>query len=467
VTGEASWLAQIERVCRETPPRLVHLGRCQAESAWRCVRQSPNASWALPAALMATLLVGALPAHADSPIAKGEFQVNTYTTDDQWLESIAMDADGDFVVTWEGQGQGDYGGVYARRYQSDGTAAGDQFRVNTYTTSYQFFSSVAMDDSGDFVIAWSGYGQGHSHSDVYAKCYDRDGNVAKSEFPVNVHLTGDQDNPSVAIDADGDFVIAWHSDPQEGPGGYYGVYARGYNQDCTPRDLQEFHVNTYTTSNQRHPEVAMDGSGDFVIVWEGTGPGDADGVFARRYQGDGTAQDPQEFRVNTYTTHLQSSPAVAMDVDGDFVVAWDSASQEGVPYDQGVYARRYETDGTPLDTPEFRVNVLTTDGQVLASVGTDASGDFVIAWESEYQDGDEEGVFARRYRSDGTPLEASEFRVNLYTIGGQTVPQVAMDADGDFVVAWASYQDGDGAAVYAQRYTVPKAVYLPTVLKSG
>jgi hypothetical protein len=459
----------VERICREAPGRLLELGRYPIKGTWRWLRQSPKASWALPAALMATVLVAALPAHADSPIAHGEFQVNTYTTDDQWLESIAMNADGDFVVTWEGQGQGDSGGVYARRYQSDGTATDDQFRVNTYTASYQFFSSVAMDDSGDFVVAWSGYGQGHSHSDVYAKCYDRDGNVAKSEFLVNVHLTGDQDYPSVAIDSDGDFVIAWHSDPQEGPGGYYGVYARRYNQDCTPRDPQAFHVNTYTTSNQRHPQVAMDADGDFVVVWEGTGPGDTDGVFARRYQGDGTALDNQEFRVNTCTTDSQGEPSLAMDGSGDFVVAWASYDQEGVGSGKGVYARRYQSHGMPLDTPEFPVNTHTTSGQHGPSVAMDISGNFVITWESEDQDGDEDGVFARRYQSDGAPLEASEFRVNRYTIGGQTVPQVAVDADGDFVIGWQSHgQDGhDDPEVYARRYTVPKAVYLPTVFKSG
>jgi hypothetical protein len=46
---------------------------------------------------------------------------------------------------------------------------------------------------------------------------------------------------------------------------------------------------------------------------------------------------------------------------------------------------------------------------------------------------------------------------------------VAVDADGDFVIGWQSHgQDGhDDPEVYARRYTVPKAVYLPTVFKSG
>ncbi|HUQ72267.1 MAG TPA: hypothetical protein VM165_22265, partial [Planctomycetaceae bacterium] len=47
--------------------------------------------------------------------------------------------------------------------------------------------------------------------------------------------------------------------------------------------------------------------------------------------------DP-EFRVNTYTTGVQSGAAVAVDGDGDFVVVWTSNGQDGSSV--GVYAQR-------------------------------------------------------------------------------------------------------------------------------
>ena len=49
------------------------------------------------------------------------------------------------------------------------------------------------------------------------------------------------------------------------------------------------------------------------------------------------------------------------------------------------------------------------------------------------------------YAHGPTPV-GPEFRVNTYTTGGQVVPSVAMDADGDFVVTWDSLgQDGSGS----------------------
>ena len=46
-------------------------------------------------------------------------------------------------------------GVYAQRYNSAGVAQGGEFRVNTNTANDQVHASIAMDDAGNFVIAWA------------------------------------------------------------------------------------------------------------------------------------------------------------------------------------------------------------------------------------------------------------------------------------------------------------------------
>ncbi|HZF57487.1 MAG TPA: hypothetical protein VEZ19_03325, partial [Rubrobacter sp.] len=75
---------------------------------------------------------------AQAAPAGGEFQVNTYTTSNQENPSVAMDSDGDFVVTWTSNGQdGSDNGIYGQRYNAAGEAQGAEFQVNTYITSYQ------------------------------------------------------------------------------------------------------------------------------------------------------------------------------------------------------------------------------------------------------------------------------------------------------------------------------------------
>ena len=84
----------------------------------------------------------------------------------------------------------------------------------------------------------------------------------------------------------------------------------------------------------------------------------------------------------------------------------------------------------------------------IASNGTD----FVVVWQSADEDGDDDGVFAREIDLSG-PVGA-EFQVNSYTTLGQRSPSVAMDENGDFVVAWRSFgQDGNADGVFAQRFS--------------
>ncbi len=378
-----------------------------------------------------------------------EFQVNTETVNVQALPSIAMDDLGNYVLAWQSYNQDGSGyGVYAQRYYPDGTPHGDEFRVNTYTTGVQASPAVAMSaSSGDFVVAWSGDGQDQSGSGIYAQRYAADGTPLGTEFQVNTYTPGAQSTPAVAVDEAGRFVIAWQSDAQDGSG--YGIYARRYDENGTPTGQTELLVNTYTDGDQTSASVAI-GDAGFVIAWTSTGQdGSGQGIYAQRYGADGTPAG-DEFQVNTETASTQSRPAVVMDDFGSFVVTWDSASQDGSGY--GVYAQRYSADGTPAGS-EFRANTHTADSQSYAAIAMDASGRFVITWDSSVQDGSSYGVYAQVFDADGS-RSGTEFQVNTHTASSQWYPAVAMDAVGGFAIAWRSDdQDGSGGGIYAKQFT--------------
>src|SRR5262249_52465440 len=154
-----------------------------------------------------------------------------------------------------------------------------------------------------------------------------------------------------------------------------------------------------------------------------TQDGSSNGIYAQRYNAAGVAQG-SEFRVNTYTTTVQTVPAVAMDGAGDFVVTWQSNTQDGSFY--GIYAQRYNALGA-AQGGEFRVNTYTTGSQAAPAVALDGAGNFVISWDSSGQDGNSAGVYAQRYNAAGV-AQGAEFRVNSYTTGAQFDSAIAMDA---------------------------------------
>lgn len=146
-----------------------------------------------------------------------------------------------------------------------------------------------------------------------------------------------------------------------------------------------------------------------------------------------------EFQVNTYTTSGGSFPEVALAPDGTFIIVWNSDASFGSDQSEGsIQARRFDSDGSPLER-EFQVNAYTYDEQRHQSVALLPDGGFVVAWTNFGQATNDPSfsIEARRFAADGTP-QGGEFQVNTTTQWLQALPSVAADSNGNFVVTWSS-----------------------------
>ena len=146
----------------------------------------------------------------------GQFQVNTYTTDNQQAPAVAALAPGGFVVVWQSYGSAgtdsDLASLQMRRFDAAGAPLGDDFQVNTDTTGFQTYVDVAGDSTGGFVVAW------HTRQPAppfdaraSARRFGADGTPLGPEFPIPANQTGEQFSPAVAADRTGGFVVAWAS----------------------------------------------------------------------------------------------------------------------------------------------------------------------------------------------------------------------------------------------------------------
>ena len=319
------------------------------------------------------------------------------------------------------------------------TVPGSEFRVNTFTegdqdTGFTAGRLVASDGQGNFVVVWNSYGQDGSGVGIFGQRYNADGHPSGSEFRVNSQTAGSQSRPSVASDPSGDFVVVWQSPD----GSSTGIFARRFNRAGSPIGA-DFRVNSTTGGEQSNAAVASHPGGNFVVVWES---GSYEDVIGQRFNSQGQPLGG-EFRVNSHTDGFQYTPVVAPGPGGNFVVAWSSWT--GGYFDPTfIDGQRYDSNGTRLGA-EFRV---TSRGSP-PSLSSDAAGDFVIVWHTRaYFGGDE--IYGRRYDSAGVPL-GPEFHVNTFDDGYEEHPAVASDADGNFLVVWASPRDGDGG-ISGQRY---------------
>jgi hypothetical protein len=316
-----------------------------------------------------------------------QLQINTYATNAQQRPSVGMDANGNFVVVWESDGSslGDSSGrsIHGQRLAANGTPLGAEFQVNTYTTNNQYYSGVGVAPDGSFLVVWESSGSPGTDSNstsIQARLYDSAGSPVADQFQVNTITTGFQELPVVAAAGTGDFVVAWKHNGA-GIADALSVQARQVAANGAPVGVQ-FQVNTYTVGTQTEPAVAADGAGNFVVVWQSLPGGAETEIEAAVFNALG-APVTGEFQVNSYATVNQSEPSVATSPGGDFVIAWESLGSAGGDTSlDSVHARRYDADGSARDA-EFQANTYTTNNQLLPAVATDGMGNFVIAWESD------------------------------------------------------------------------------------
>jgi hypothetical protein len=226
--------------------------------------------------VLALVVVVSMPGAAGAQVpAGGEFLVNSYTTGPQWFPVVAMERDADLTIAWVGV-DGGMQGILGQRFDADGTPRGGEFQVNTYTTGPQGNlggADLSVGDGGEFVLVWPSLEQDGDLYGVFAQRFDSTGAPAGAEFQVNTYTTLSQGDGfagsiGVAKAPGGSFVVVWDSQGQDGSA--TGIFMRRFDAAGDPLG-GEVAVNTYTTGDQLRPDIAMDGGGNFVVVWGGLG----------------------------------------------------------------------------------------------------------------------------------------------------------------------------------------------------
>jgi hypothetical protein len=267
----------------------------------------------------------------DLPLGK-QFQVNTYTPEDQTDPAIATDADGEFVVTWASDKQdGEFSGVYAQRYSQTGAAIGNEFRVNTTVKGDQDTPDVAMDSNGNFTVVWTGRGNdpakgsgGDPDWGIWGQRYNRFGNSIGTEFQVNTTIKSTQDEPQIAMSPTGEFVVVWKS---QGFANNNILYAQRFNSQGIAQG-SEFTIATSQEAGEAHLDTAMDVTGNFVVTWEtANGQNQSSNIFVQRYDRNGIPQGTAQL-VDRLGLQEDGNASVAMNAAGDFVLAWKNTDQK-------------------------------------------------------------------------------------------------------------------------------------------
>ncbi|MBN1561938.1 T9SS type A sorting domain-containing protein [candidate division KSB1 bacterium] len=351
---------------------------------------------------------------------------------------IAADGDGNFVIAWQDDRHAGNCDIYAQRCAKDGLPLGANVPVGDPDISGdQIDPAISIARDGAVVIAWSQTGDSHGR-DIYTRRFGADGVAVGDVFRVNDDGGAkNQLYPAVAALEDGAFVIAW----RDSRNGDADIYAQRFSADGIALG-SNFRVNDDVGSSKQHlVDIAAGENDGFTIAWEDVRDGERN-IYAQRFGGDGSALG-SNFRVNDdQGTALQTDPRISAERNGVFLIAWVDERHGQVD----IYAQRYVADGSSVGG-NFRVNDEERDVEhVHPAVSMDEDGKFIIAWENRRMGASD--IFAQRFAADGSAVGDHFLITNAVHPSCFSAPDVQLR--GGIYTTWTKNRtSGTGTDVWA------------------
>lgn len=237
-----------------------------------------------------------------TPLADAE-RISAFTNFDKnelFAPFIAMNPDGDFVVTWyrapkccdpASNDPDKKPGLYFRRFSANGAPKDAAEQAVGFTADFSDFSRVTgtfgpvdMDNSGAFAVAVEGYHEGGNtqKKGIQVRRYSADGVLMGAPIDVStVYQTSNRNgspiSPRIAVNDDGAFALTWQVFFSNCTDTKRVQFIRRYNASGVALDTTEKLLNSSYPGVQGNfqkygYDIALDAAGNAAAVWDATDP---------------------------------------------------------------------------------------------------------------------------------------------------------------------------------------------------
>jgi hypothetical protein len=386
----------------------------------------------LGSVVLGTLLCGAA-AGQDLPLFGYPFplsRTDSASGEGDSRPDLATDGHGTWVAVWYGWnslggtiGSTDHD-ILVARSMNDGVTWTPPAALNTNAGSDSGNDTrprVATDGRGTWVAAWQSFdsldGTIGTDSDILVARSTDGGASWSAPAALNTNASsdaGDDWRPHLTTDGQGTWVAVWYS--FDTLGGTIGIdsdilVARSTDGGASwsaPAALNTSAGYDYLNAHDERPQVATDGLGNWLTVWEseysfGAIGNDSDIVASRSTDGGATWTQARALNSDAggdFRTDF--AVRVATDSQGAWVAAWTSG---GTDWD--IEVARSSDAGAGWTWPVFLNSNAAWDGggDLYPDLTTDGRGNWVAVWESDDvlsgAAGSDKDIFVARSMDDG------------------------------------------------------------------
>lgn len=357
----------------------------------------------------------------------------------QKAPAITLSADGSYIIAWYDE-RNEKADIFAQRFDANGSRIGTSFQVNDISGAknpyYPIKPVAGTDLYGNFIITWDDY-----RMDVFAQRYASSGARQLSNFSANDSLSDHGTASVMGVNDSGDFAIAWVT--------YPGIYVQFFNREgqryVNPVKIES---NLEPGAVYDAPAIIIDPAGVVTAIWLKTSPNNSSGIFGQRFDRNGASIGPvfQISGQNTgeiYSYAYFNIIAIAADASGNFIVVWRDKRNGNAD----IYGQRFSADGTAFGE-NFKVNDDSgVTAQSTPAVAMDLSGNFIVSW-MDKRNGDSD-IYAQLYDSEGQKVNINYKVTHETNLSSQSMPAVAMN-NGKMLFVWQDDRDpATGADIWA------------------
>jgi hypothetical protein len=294
---------------------------------------------------------------------------------------VASDPNGVRTVVWAEQRDGSFD-VVAQRYDASGSSTGERIAVDGDALGDQRLPAVGATSSGSSVVAWMGAtvadGERQGGGGIFGRVFGPGGAPTTPPFQMNGTLLEGVTSVGVGVmPTTGAFVVVWEGDPAGRTGN--GIFGRIFGGGGTPV-TPEIPLAGGENMVVSHPSVAVDADGEWVAAWSRQDDLGWDDVYAQRFDGEGHLVGP-EVLVNLDTYRHQTAASVGLLPGGELVVLWQGTALDRQP-GSDVFLRRFGSDGSAQGDPVV-VNLTLAGTQRNPCLVMNGAGECWAVWEQD------------------------------------------------------------------------------------
>ena len=326
--------------------------------------------------------------------------------------------------------------------------------LTTGSTNNSNLPSLVIDAEGNFHIAWyeeTDYDGSGTDYDIFYKRWDAITSLWTATEVVSTESTGNSGYHSLTIDSLGNVHIAWHDyTDYAGSGTDVDIFYKRRDAVTNLWTSTEI-VSTESTEDSAYPSLATDFTGNVHITWDDRTAYSSSGtdvdIFYKNWNSSSSSWSMTEI-VSTESTETSVHPSLAVDALGDVHIAWmDETNYASSGIDRDIFYKRRDVATLLWTTTEVVSTESTVNCYFDPSLAVDILENVHIAWSenSNYASSGFDQDILYKRWDKTSSLWTTTEVISTDSWGGSYYPSLATDSDENVHIAWYDYSDFAGA----------------------